>query len=287
MKEELYAHRRINEADEDATYIGIFFEDGTLVARKQDNVPNSRFPIFYHPHLREGADFENHCPIVAKGAAAYYLYCVEEEMGIRAYREVEKVGYINKEQSQISYRNFCWSEHFKSEKMQQIWQMIKGAGKVEEYYSKTFLPQFLKEEKRLLSESKKLGCINKEIIEEAEDFLFSLAESEEEQANEQTYKYVANGIRFDMVYNTLKDRELLKDNASLSVFISQIRNGSLDLVRVKIYKVLIALALKGRMGEEWYQDILFSADTTPQKASHINKSKEIYQTFLADLYSIL
>lgn len=287
MKEELYAHRRINETDEDATYIGIFFEGGTLVARKQDNVPNSRFPIFYHPHLREGADFENHCPIVAKGAAAYYLYCVEEEMGIRAYRAIEKVGYINKEQSQISYRNFCWLEHFKSEEMQQIWQMIKGAGKVEDYYSKTFLPQFIKEEKGLLSESKKLRHLNKDIIKEAEDFLSSLAESEDEQANEPPYLFAPRGIDFSKILSLLKEEELVDETLSFLDFLAQIRNGRLDCIKNKTHKKIVIKEVGKKMGNDWVEMVLENEGIQKKLLDNMNTSTGDYNSFRLSVASIL
>lgn len=288
-RSETYRSRLLSDNGESKDHIGLLSNKLPCLARIERGTPinhRSRLSTL-HPHSalwEELSSLDEAFPVVAVGFSAYLLFCRTEVGGEVGYHNFDNWEYISKEQCYQFYIGKLF--HLHKEANKELYSIKVANGKADEFRA-NFLSLLCKEEKAHLKRSMELGYIDTNIKRETKEFLASLTKSEEEQANEQTYKYVANGIRFDKVYNILKERKLLQDNASLSAFISQIRNGHLDFVKVKTYKVLIALALKGRMGEEWYEEILFSAGTTPQKASHINKSKEVYQTFLADLYSIL
>lgn len=288
-RNEKYRSRLLADNGESKDYIGLLSNKLPCIARIERGTPiNNRSRLStLHPHsaLWEGlSSLDEAFPMVAVGFSAYLLFCRTEVGGEVGYHNFDTWEYLSKEQCYQIYIDKLFYVYKEANK--ELYSIKVANGKADEFKA-NFLSSLYKEEDAHLKKSMNLCYIDTNIIRETKAFLASLTMSEEEQTNEHTYKYVSNGIRFDKVYNILKERKLLKDNASLSVFISQIRNGNLDLIKVKTYKVLIALALKGKMGEEWYEEILFSADTTPQKAAHINKSKEVYQTFLADLYSTL
>jgi hypothetical protein len=288
-RNETYRSRLLAYNGESKDHIGLLSNKLPCIARIERGTPinyRSRLSTL-HPHSalwEELSSLDEAFPVVAIGFSAYLLFCRTEVGGEVGYHNFDNWEYVSKEQCYQLYIDKLFYIHKEANK--ELYSIKVANGKTDEFKA-NFLSSLCHEEKAHLKRSMELGYIDTNIIKGTKEFLASLTMSEEEQANEQTYKYVSNGIRFDKVYNILKERKLLQDNASLSDFIYQIRNGHLDLIKVKIYKVLIALALKGKMGKEWYEEILFSADTTPQQASHINKSKEVYQTFSDDLNSIL
>lgn len=289
-RNETYRSRLLADNGESKDYICILSNKLPCIARIEKGTPSmygSRLNRLHsHSALwEELSSLDEAFPIVAVGFSAYLLFCRTEVGGEVGHHCFDDWNYISKEQCFQLYIDKLFNAHRGANK--ELYSIKVANGKADEFKA-NFLSSLSKEEKVYLKRSMALGYINRDIINEAKEFLSSLTESEEKQADEApTYLFSANGVPLGNILQLLKDAQQVDMSLTIEDFSSCIRNGRLSCIKLATYKKMLIRGLCARLGDEWRNTTMREEQITMEAIKKQNTSRDKYKAFESELYKLL
>ena len=288
-RNETYRSRLLADNGESKDYICILSNKLPCIVRIEKGTPSmygSRLNRLHsHSALwEELSSLDEAFPIVAEGFSAYLLFCRTEVGREAGYHNFDNWEYISKEQCFQLYIDKLFNAYRGANK--ELYSIKVANGKADEFKA-NFLSSLSKEEKVYLKRSMELDYINRGIINEAKEFLSSLTESEEKQANEPPYLFAPCGIDFSKILSLLKEVGKVDTELTYHDFLNEIRNGRLGCIKVNTYKKIVIKEVGKRMGEDWLETALFNESFTRESLNKPYSSREAYIAFHHDLKEIL
>lgn len=288
-RNETYRSRLLADNGASKDYICILSNKLPCIARIEKGTPSmygSRLNRLHsHSALwEELSSLDEAFPVVAVGFSAYLLFCRTEVRGEVGYHNFDNWEYISKEQCFQLYIDKLFNAYRGANK--ELYSIKVANGKADEF-KVNFLSSLSKEEEVYLKRSMALGHINRDIINEAKEFLSSLTESEEKQANEPPYLFAPRGIDFSQILSLLKEVGKVDANLSFAEFLAQIRNGRLGCINGNTYKKIVIKEVGKKMGEDWLAMVLSNEGIPKKLLDNMNTSTENYNSFRLSVAKIL